>query len=231
MLLYVLCFVLLISVSKQHYLGVAATLADVVFFLSHPKENFHLFINYPLLGILLLVSLLGFAACVVAGLKLERPLHHKVRSPHRRWMRITAATASLALSVGVILSTSAATHAQVKESDIFDAFESMYALQDVNGVVNRMNAFFNNRSMEATVPAIHEQHIFHKPDTSSTGDFNGIRPDIFMILEESTFDPTLIANCDADECDNAMLHPLSVATRTQTSSIDGSFNWRWHLVI
>lgn len=215
MLLYVLCFVLLLSVLKQSYLGVAATLADVVFFLLHPRENFHLFVHYPLLGVLLLLLLLGFTACLIAGLKLERPLHHKVRPSYRRSIRISAALASLTLATGAMWITSAATSAQARQSDISNAFESMYALQDINGVVNRLNAFFNNRSMEAVLPPMHVQHRFNIPPVATSTPFTGTRPDIFMILEESTFDPTQIANCDPRECDDGMLHPLDAATRTQ----------------
>lgn len=215
MAVYVLCFVLLLSVVKQSYLGVAATLADVVFFLLHPGDNFRLFVHYPLLGMLLLILLLGFAACLIAGLKLERPLHHRLRPRHRRWMRVTAAVTSLLLASGTVWVTSVAANAQARESDIFNAFESMYALQDIHGMVNRLNAFFSNRSMEATLPDKREQHLFKTPVVIASTNFNGIRPDIFMILEESTFDPMLIANCNPAECDDAMLHPLNVAQRTQ----------------
>jgi phosphoglycerol transferase MdoB-like AlkP superfamily enzyme len=42
-----------------------------------------------------------------------------------------------------------------------------------------------------------------------------VRPDLLLVLEESTFDPTLIKQCTAKECDNAILHPLRSASRTQ----------------
>jgi len=215
MTLYVICFVLLLSVVKQSYLGVAATLADVVFFLLHPKENFHLFIHYPLLGMVLLLVIVGFASCLIAGLRLERAIHHRVRPAHRYWMRITAAVTSLILGTGALHVTRAASRAQVSENDIFNAFESMYELQDVNGIVVRLNAFFNNRSMEPTLPVMHEQQRFKTAAMNVSQQRASIRPDIFMVLEESTFDSTLIANCDPLQCDNAMLHPLPTAARTQ----------------
>ncbi|MES1196968.1 MAG: hypothetical protein ABUL58_08490, partial [Steroidobacter sp.] len=195
MTVYVVCFVLLLSVVKQSYLGVAATLADVVFFLLHPKENFHLFIHYPLLGLLLLILLLGFTGCLIAGLKLERPIHHKARPPYRHWLRITVATITVALSASAVWATSSASHTRVTEEDVFNAFESMYELQDVSGVMNRLNLFFNNRSMEPTLPAAHPQNRFKIPGASASAE-PITHPDIFMILEESTFDSTLINNCD-----------------------------------
>lgn len=212
---YVVCFVLLLSVVKQSYLGVAATLADVVFFLMHPKENFHLFVHYPMLGVLLLTLLLGFASCLIVGLKLEKPIHQRIRPPHRHSIRIAVAAISVALSAGAVWATSSASRTQVTEGDVFDAFESMYQLQNVSGIVYRLNLFFNNRSMEPTLPAAREQQRFKLSNLATTNNPSVIRPDIFMILEESTFDSTLIANCDPAQCDNAMLHPLSFSTRTQ----------------
>lgn len=213
MTVYVMCFVLLLSVVKQSYLGVAGTLADVVFFLMHPTENFHLFVHYPLLGLLLLTLLSGFAACLIAGLKFERPMHHKLPAPHRHSIRILVAVISTSLVTFAVWTTSSASHAQVSEDDVFNAFESMYHLQDANGIVNRLNLFFDNRSMEPHIPGAHKQSQFKISRSSANKSVN--RPDIFMILEESTFDSNLIADCDPVQCDNAMLHPLNVATRTQ----------------
>lgn len=215
--LYVICFVLLISVVKQSYLGVAATLADVVFFLLHPKENFHLFIHYPLLGMALLLVITGFVSCLVAGLKFERAIHHRVGPAHRYWMRLTAAATSLVLGTGALHITSAASHGEVSEGIVFNAFESMYELQNVNGIVARLNAFFSNRSMEPTLPSMRTQQRFKslEANTLAIQTASENYPDIFMVLEESTFDSTIVGNCDPAQCDNAMLHPLNMSARTQ----------------
>jgi hypothetical protein len=70
MLFYCLCFVLLLSFVKQAYLGAAMSMADLYFFLLRPVENFHLFINYPLLGMSLVGTFCGFALCLVVGTRL-----------------------------------------------------------------------------------------------------------------------------------------------------------------
>lgn len=215
LLLYLLCFVLLMSFVKQAYLGLAMSLADVYFFLLRPIENFHLFINYPMFGISLLGVCLGFCLCIAAGMHFESPVRHLTRVPHGRWMRIITACASLALGFGTALLSSEQSRAQVRDGDAFAAFHAMYEMQQVGGVINRLNVFFNNRSTEATLPARHAQTRFTVPETLPTAEPPEIRPDIFLVLEESTFDATLIRDCVADDCDNAMLHPLIAAQRTQ----------------
>jgi phosphoglycerol transferase MdoB-like AlkP superfamily enzyme len=66
------------------------------------------------------------------------------------------------------------------------------------------------------MPARHIQRLFTIDGSTNTAtESNRTRPDILIVLEESTFDATLIGDCSADECDVAMLHPLNIATRTQ----------------
>jgi hypothetical protein len=211
--LYLLCFALLGSFVKQAYLGVAMTLADVYFFLLRPVENFHLFINYPLLGMSLLGVCLGFVLCLVAGLRFERPIKLMTR-PRSSWLRITTAVASLLLGIGSALMSSQPSSARVNDGDAYAAFQAMYEMQHVGGFINRLNVFFNNRSVEASLPSVHSQTRFAAPSQPATVS-EGVRPDIFLILEESTFDATLIRDCRPADCDNAMLHPLPMAMRTQ----------------
>jgi hypothetical protein len=89
----------------------------------------------------------------------------------------------------------------------------MYEQQHPGGVIDRLNIFFNNRSFEATLPAEREQTRFSA--TNAPASPPDLRPDVLLVLEESTFDPTLIRQCTLPECDNAMLHPLTSASRTQ----------------
>ena len=213
--IYLICFVLLMSVVKQAYLGVAMSLADLYFFLLRPAENFHLFVHYPLFGMTLLGVCLGFALCIIVGLKFERPMHLLAETRHRHWLRFSTATASLLLATGTTILSNQQARAQVSENDVFAAFESMYELQQANGIVNRLNLFFNNRSVEATMPPMQQQTRFMLATPPAHLNAATVRPDILMILEESTFDSTLIANCNPKDCDNAMLHPLSTAQRTQ----------------
>ena len=215
MTFYALGFAVLSSFVKQAYLGVAMTLADVHFFLLRPVENFHLFINYPLLGMSLVGVCLGFALCLIVGLRFERPVHLMARPIVGGWLRIATATAALLLGVGASLMASQQSQARVNDGDAYAAFQAMYEMQHVGGVVSRINVFFNNRSVEATLPAELAQTRFTTPKSPTAEPFTGIRPDIFLILEESTFDATLIRDCIPADCDNTMLHPLTAAARTQ----------------
>jgi hypothetical protein len=211
--LYVLCFALLSSFVKQAYLGVAMTLADIHFFLLRPVENFHLFFSYPLLGMALVGVLLGAALCLLVGLRFERPVHILARPRLGGWLRFATAAASLVLGVGASLIASQELHARANDGDAYAAFLSMYEQQHPGGVIGRLNVFFNNRSFEATLPTERQQTRF----TAANVERNrpDLRPDVFLVLEESTFDPTLIRKCILPECDNAMLHPLASASRTQ----------------
>lgn len=213
--LYLLALVVLSSAIKQAYLGVAMSLADVRFFLLAPRENFHIFIQYPLLGLALLGLGAGFALCVAAGLRYERPVHFMVSAPHGHRFRITAAAVSLMLAIGATMMPGEGIRAQVMQDEMYAAYQTMNEMERITGVINRLNFFFNNRIVQASLPAFHQQTRFEVPAPSATAALAGIQPDIFMILEESTFDPTLISGCAASDCDNAMLHPLPLALRTQ----------------
>ncbi len=218
LLTYLLCFVLLMSLVKQAYLGIAMSLADVHFFLLRPVENFYLFVHYPLLGLSLLGVCLGFALCLVVGWKLEQPLQLLTHARHGRWIRVTTATASLLLGMGAMLISSRPSQALANDGDALAAFHVMYGTMHgespTMGVIDRLNLFFDNRSVDAILPPRRNQSRFAAPPEPAI-DPAGVRPDILLILEESTFDATLIRNCVPKDCDQAMLHPLAVAQRTQ----------------
>ncbi len=218
LVVYVLGFALLSSFMKQAYLGSAMTLADMHFFFLRPLENFYILVNYPVLGftalgVLGLVVLIGYL-----GVRFEHPLHFETR-PVAAWWRIGTASTALTLGIGSILLSQQVLHARANDGDAYAAFLSMYEQQHPQGLVNRLNIFFNNRSFEASMPAEREQQRFSAPQESiATGQASASdvsHPDMVLVLEESTFDPTLIASCPKAECDNAMLHPLPAAARTQ----------------
>jgi hypothetical protein len=131
------------------------------------------------------------------------------------WLRIATGVIALAIGIGSALVSSETSLVPVNDGDAYAAFQAMYEMQHVGGLVNRLNVFFNNRSVEATLPAMQAQTRFVATGQSSAAPASGVRPDIFLVLEESTFDTTLIRDCRPVDCDNAMLHPLSTATRTQ----------------
>jgi hypothetical protein len=215
--LYLLGVIFLSSAVKLTHLGLALTLADVHFFLLRPIENFKLFFQYPLLGLLLLASMFGAILCIWVGVRFERPLRHLATPRMGPWLRITTGTLSILLAVIASWVAAPQSQARVNNGDSYVAFLVMYESQHPSGVMGVLNLFFNNRSFEASVPPPVGQKRFPIPNETGAAsiDASQTRPDIFLILEESTFDPTLILKCPATFCDQAMLHPLQAAMRTR----------------
>jgi hypothetical protein len=213
--LYLLGLILLSSWVKLTHLGQALTVADVHFFMLRPIENARLFLQYPLLGLLLLAAIGGAIACIWAGLRLESPMRPLAAPPVGRWLRISIGIGSLALAVIGSWMAAPPSEARANNGDSYVAFLAMYESQHPNGVVGLLNVFFNNRSFEPAIPPNRRQTRFTFSSDAKTGSDPGVRADIMLILEESTFDPTLILQCPKAFCDNAMLHPLGSALRTQ----------------
>jgi len=214
MTLYLIGVVLLSSWVKMLHLGLALTLADVHFFMLRPLENFKLFIQYPLLGILFLAVIAVAALCVWIGVRLELPLKHLAKPRLGGWLRVAMGGASVALAVAASWIAAPPSQARVENGDSYAAFLVMYESQHPNGLIGLLNLFFNNRSFEAQIPAERKQTRFAVGDQGTSAQPTQL-PDIFLILEESTFDPTVIKGCPAKYCDSAMLHPQRAATRTQ----------------
>jgi len=152
------------SLVKQAYLGIPMSLADVHFFVLRPIKSFHLFINYPLLGLSLLGVGMPHAPLVAGAASSLDTTRHRF--------------GSMALAMGAAIMAKAPSQSAASGGDVFAAFKTMYEVPPIDGVVARLNAFFDNRSAEATLPSPREQTRFVVPDTSMA-DSTGIQPDIF----------------------------------------------------
>jgi hypothetical protein len=216
MTLYLLAVVLLSSWVKMLHLGMALTMADVHFFMLRPIENFKLFFQYPLLGLLLLGTLALAAICVWIGVRLEQPLKHLASPRLGGWLRAAMGAGSIAIAVIASSIAAPSSQARVENGDSYQAFLVMYESQHPNGLMGLLNLFFNNRSFEPQIPAERQQTRFPVSEaTAESVATTGRLPDIFLILEESTFDPTIIQSCPAKYCDDAVLHPPRDAVRVQ----------------
>jgi len=207
------------SLIKHHYLGLALTAADVQFFCARPLENLKLFLNYPVLGAGLTAALLGTASVIVLGWRWEKPIRFFGGGRHGRVLR--AATAIAAVGMAFISSiVSSTSHAErANDGDAYSAFFALGEMQHPDGVIGRLNVFFNNRDLSATLPAPRRQASFPAAvDVVERSNLEA-RPDIFIVLEESTFDPQLSRRCSFRECDIAMMHPLPSATRSIESPL------------
>jgi phosphoglycerol transferase MdoB-like AlkP superfamily enzyme len=219
LVLLLFALVLLCSLVKQHYLGLALTIADLQFFFTRPAENVKLFFNYPLLGGGLVCALLGLLLIAIMGWKRETPIRLLVTGKQATILRTASVVAAVSLAAmsSVVSSTSHAERAN--DGDAYSAFFAISEMQHPDGWMGRLNVFFNNREMVASLPAARRQTTFSATAHLDDLDYAAARPDIFMVLEESTFDPKLSRRCKFRECEVAMMHPLPTATRNVESPL------------
>jgi hypothetical protein len=204
---YFLATVLLSSWIKQSKEGMALTLGDLQFFLQHPAQNFGLFMTYPLILATALALIAGAIGVLLSGVRAERPIEALAR-PGRRLSLAVLASAIAAL--GFVAPNSS--HAASPHGDAYMTWLSLMDIQRPAGWIGRLNVFFENGDTDATLPPTRHQTRFKKAVIEST---SAERPDILMVFEESTFDPTVIARCRFPECDSGMFHPLPAAARSE----------------
>jgi len=203
---YLLSTIVLASWIKQSKEGMALTLGDVHFFFLHPAQNFGLFVTYPVLLAIGVTLIAGAVAILIAGLRLERPM--------RMGAGVRAITAILAGAIAAIgFVVPQRSHAASPHGDAYMTWLSLMDMQRPNGWIGRLNVFFENWDTNAVLPPKRPQRNFKKttPSLPQTPE----RPDILMVFEESTFDPTVIARCRFPECDSGMLHPFPAAASSQ----------------
>ena len=205
--LYLLVSVLISSAVMQSFLGMPLTLADVQFFFLDPLDDLKLFLNYPALGVSFLTILGGGLTLLIFGLRLERVRWPGPATPLAHTLRL-AIPAVLLLLLGRAYGNQAQpTHGgAVDDREAWSAFLAMRRLELANHWVERLNVFFDNRDMLATLPPPRPQTRFPEPGTPGTTAALTPHelPDILMVLEESTFDPRLIARCRYAPCDSPM---------------------------
>ncbi|MCC7463718.1 MAG: sulfatase-like hydrolase/transferase [Gammaproteobacteria bacterium] len=213
--LYVAATLLIASLVKQSFLGMPMTLADLRFFLLRPAVNAALFTNYPLLGLALLALILCGIAISWAGVRLE-PRSALLATPRRgRLLRAALVLLPLAaMTVGLRQPPPrAGAGAGGSTPDNYDAWQAFLTLHDMErpaGLLARLSIFFDNRDIIATLPPARVQQRFPgidaTADNAATAPSPRHPPDILMVLEESTFDPRLIARCPLRQCDTSLLH-------------------------
>jgi phosphoglycerol transferase MdoB-like AlkP superfamily enzyme len=197
---YVTAGLLVSSAVKHALLGIPLTVADIRFFMLQPAENSKLFLNYPAIG-LSLFGLIAVAGLIVAlGLKFERPLRIFTWPRAGRALRFGTLSAFAAVVLFGYFGASESSHAA--RADNFDAWMAFLAMQDMesDNPIDRLNVFFANRNTMATLPPVRPQKRFVRSTDPARIIPPEQLPDILMVLEESTFDPQLIAKCGYAEC-------------------------------
>jgi hypothetical protein len=120
-----------------------------------------------------------------------------------------------ALAMGWRAAPEMAHTGEVDNRDAWGAFLAMRRQETADRWLDRLDVFFQNRDMLATLPPRREQQRFAAPAPTPQPEVAapGTRPDILMVLEESTFDPWLIGACKAPACDSAMFQSPAYARR------------------
>ena len=213
--LYLGATLLVASFVKQSFLGMPMTLADLRFFLLRPAVNGALFVNYPLLGLSLL-GLIGYGAAVLwAGLRVE-PRSSFLSAPRSGVvLRASVAVVPLLAMLTGLRITGPRPASGPDNYDAWQAFLTLHDMEQPRGLLDRLHIFFDNRDILATLPQARAQQRFPDASMPAPEAPTERKPDILMVLEESTFDPTLIAQCPLALCDSTLLHPPRRASATE----------------
>lgn len=196
------------SWTKIDYLGTPLTLADVRFFTSNLAENGVLFKAYPSLGIMLIGALLLTLIGPLLALRSKRRC--SIRS------RLIAALSLAGLVGGAWIANAEALNPALPQMALFGEEKSMgngfsqlhrfKATRD-RQIPDLLEIFFADASTQFQLPQRIEQRRFKPSEARPTP---GAMPDIFIVLEESTFDPRMLQACKGQTvCDS----PLFAAPR------------------
>ncbi len=224
LVLYLLGAVLVSSAVMQSFLGMPLTLADVQFFFHDPLDDLKLFRNYPVLGLSFFGIIAGFVLLLIFGWRLERsrwPGGSGVISHGARFTVVVALAA--VLGFGYSAAPPMAHAGTADDRDAWSAFLSLRRMELADHWADRLNVFFDNRDMLATIPPTKVQTRFplsEQPEsvaraTPADAAAHVRLPDVLMVLEESTFDPQLIGKCRYPACNNAMFRAPASALRTE----------------
>jgi hypothetical protein len=232
--IYLLAAVLFSSAVMQSFLGMPLTLADVQFFFRDPLDDFKLFLNYPELGFSFGAIIGSFLLLLFLGWRIERPRWpaHSTMLTHGVRAAVVAVLVG-ALTIGYSVAPPLAHTGAADDRDAWSAFLALRRIELANDWVGRLNMFFENRDMLATMPPVREQKRFPEADAvprtppapnaaaaPGTASAPAARlPDVLMVLEESTFDPQLIARCRDAPCVSSMFRAPASAVRTVQSPL------------
>ena len=161
LVLYLLSAVLVSSTVMQSFLGMPLTLADVQFFFRDPLDDLKLFLNYPALGLSFLGIIAGFVLLLVCGWRLERSRWPARSNALIHGTRYTVAVAlATVLAIGYSAAPPLAHAGTADDRDAWSAFLVMRHLELADHWADRLNLFFENRDMLATIPPARRQTRF-----------------------------------------------------------------------
>lgn len=223
---------------KIDYLGNPLTLADVRFFVSSLRQNIVLFETYPRLGLLLAASLAFSVAAVWLAFRAE-----KRRAPLPRGVAFALAAAIFGT---VLLARADAAKGHALELPVFaqdpnagNAFTQLwkFSVTGERRLADLIEIFFGDASIGFQLPARHPAGDFVS-SASSAGKRD--LPDIMVVLQESLFDPRILAACAGiEECASTLfekpeagmygplfVHSKAGGTWLSEFALLSGFDWR-----
>lgn len=197
------------SVLKFHYLTTPLLAPDLVYFLN--RDLFEVATHYPSIMFALVGGGILIPGLLMLAWNLDRPcLFAGMRPTPRRAMRITGVLAAIALLLAI--DSPAGPFNAVFEKGMWQA------MKDRSYLTNFFTSFYQTEikipppqadadpSLSWTQPATE-----NPPTCSARGCAPGKspkiaqdHPDIVAVLEESTFDPTMLKMCTSSPCKRAM---------------------------
>lgn len=188
---------------KIDYLGKPLTLADVRFFTSNLGENGVLFKAYPSLGLMVIGALLLILIGPLLALRSKRRC--SLRS------RLVAALSLAGLIGGAWIANAETINPALPKMPLFgeekstgNGFSQLHRFNATHDrqVADLLEIFFADASTQFQLPPQIEQTRFKPTEPHPTPDE---MPDIFVVLEESTFDPRMLQACNGQAiCDNTL---------------------------
>jgi hypothetical protein len=242
---YLLGGVIVSSMVMKSFLGTPLTISDLQFFFSNPVDDLQLFRNYPTLGAGFAALLVGVVIVVALGVRFERPRLPLLRGRLVALVvAVLAAGLPLTAPGATERPAHLAKTGPADLPDDWDAwtaFEDMRRIEHATSGLALLDVFFSNRGMSMTMPARRPHTRFAASGatnaasgmtptiatggTQAAGEATATPigapppattlPDVMMILEESTFDPRLIAKCTLPGCDVPIFATPAVARRSQ----------------
>jgi phosphoglycerol transferase MdoB-like AlkP superfamily enzyme len=178
------------SVLKVTYLTTPLLAPDLVYFLN--TDTLEVILRYPLLLIASFVGLLVLPLALAGIWRIDRP---QLLAPWRAWPR------RVALAVCGIATLYALVQALSPQGPFAPVYaKGMWAAMNDKSYLTDFFISFYSTQIEPPklVAGAAEKHVWNE-QVATVGDPRQ-RPDIFVVLEESTFDPTMLSVCKLPLC-------------------------------
>ena len=199
------------SWTKIDYLGTPLTLADVRFFVSNLAENLVLFTAYPGLGLMLAGAILLIIGASTLALRAEPRRGIRMRLVAFATLAALAGSAWMA-NANSLNAALPDTTALGEDRSLENGFTQLHKFK-VTGerrISDLLEIFFTDASTQFLLPPQISQTRFK---AAATVEPPAVLPDIFVVLEESTFDPKILQTCDGQAVCNSALFEGSSAGR------------------